>query len=92
MEVGTTIATLEDKQPGSPDANKDGAPKQPGQNPDAKAKEAKPAPERKRTRNLSEDRRFKLFSGTANRALADEIGRHIGVSVGEAKLQRFADG
>jgi ribose-phosphate pyrophosphokinase len=91
MEVGTTIATLEEKQPGSPDTNKDGAPKS-AQNPDAKARDAKPAAERKRSRNLSEDRRFKLFSGTANRALADEIARHIGVTVGEAKLQRFADG
>ena len=52
----------------------------------------KPAPERKRTRNLSEDKRFKLFSGTANRPLAEEIGRHIGVPVGEVKIQRFADG
>ena len=43
-------------------------------------------------RNLSEDRRFKLFSGTANRPLSEEIGRHIGVPVGEVKLQRFADG
>ena len=58
----------------------------------AKAKDAKPAAERKRTRNLSEDKRFKLFSGTANRPLAEEIGRHIGVPVGEAKIQRFADG
>lgn len=58
----------------------------------ARAKEAKPATERKRSRNLSEDKRFKLFSGTANRPLAEEIGTHIGVKVGEAKLQRFADG
>jgi ribose-phosphate pyrophosphokinase len=100
MEVGTTTAALEDKQqPSSGDANdahKDGgAPRQPGgqgQNPEAKAKDAKPAAERKRSRNLSEDRRFKLFSGTANRPLAEEIARHIGVKVGEAKLQRFADG
>jgi len=91
MEVGTTTVTLEEKQHGSSDPNRDGAHK-PGQNPDPKSKDAKPAAERKRTRNLSEDRRFKLFSGTANRALADEIGRHIGVTVGEAKLQRFADG
>jgi len=53
---------------------------------------AKPAVERKRTRNLSEDKRFKLFSGTANRPLAEEIARHIGVPVGEVKIQRFADG
>jgi ribose-phosphate pyrophosphokinase len=58
----------------------------------ARAKDAKPAVERKRTRNLSEDKRFKLFSGTANRPLTEEIGRHIGVPVGEVKLQRFADG
>lgn len=57
-----------------------------------KAREAKPAAERKRTRNLSEDRRFKLFSGTANRALTEEIGQYIGVKVGEVKIQRFADG
>ena len=98
MEVGSvTTATLDDKQQqSSGDANKDGAPKPPNTNqqPDAKAKDAKPAPspERKRARNLSEDRRFKLFSGTANRALSEEIAKHIGVKIGEAKLQRFADG
>jgi ribose-phosphate pyrophosphokinase len=95
MEVGSVTETLEDKQtPGAGDANKDGANKQPspGQNQDAKAKDAKPAPERKRTRVLSEDKRFRLFSGSANRALAEEIGQHIGVKVGDAKLQRFADG
>ena len=61
--------------------------------PESAVKEAvKPAFERKRTRNLSEDKRFKLFCGTANRALAEEIGRYIGVPVGETRLQRFADG
>ena len=94
MEVGSS-ATLEDKQ-GGPEPGKDGAKEpsshgQPGQ-PESKGRDAKPGGERKRTRNLSEDKRFKLFSGTANRPLADEIGRHIGVLVGEAKLQRFADG
>ncbi len=89
MEVGTVTVTAEDKQQenGLKEAREvaalDGVPK---------AKDAKPAPERKRTRNLSEDKRFKLFSGSANRALAEEIGQHIGVKVGEAKLQRFADG
>jgi ribose-phosphate pyrophosphokinase len=58
----------------------------------SKAREIKPAFERKRTRNLSEDKRFKIFSGTANRPLTEEIGRYIGVPVGEAKMQRFADG
>jgi len=94
MEVGLSTATLEDKQ-GAPEPAKDGAkePQQPGQaQADPKAREGKPSGERKRARNLSEDKRFKLFSGTANKPLAEEIGRHIGVPVGEAKLQRFADG
>ncbi|HVU46791.1 MAG TPA: ribose-phosphate pyrophosphokinase, partial [Terracidiphilus sp.] len=47
---------------------------------------------RKRTRNLSEDKRFKLFSGTANPRLAEDVAQHIGVTVGQVKLQRFADG
>ncbi len=89
MDSGTVTVTAEDKQPesGLKEAREiaalDGVPK---------GKDAKPAPERKRTRNLSEDKRFKLFSGSANRALAEEIGQHIGVKVGDAKLQRFADG
>ena len=99
MEAETLTVTAEDKKPES-------GPKPAGRaartrrrrkphkarSDAAKAKDAKPAAERKRTRNLSEDKRFKLFSGTANRPLAEEIGRHIGVPVGEAKIQRFADG
>jgi ribose-phosphate pyrophosphokinase len=102
MEAETLTVTAEDRQPESgPNAQRDAAGKEPtpkepqqGAGPDAavRAKDAKTAPERKRTRNLSEDKRFKLFSGTANRPLAEEIGRHIGVPVGEAKIQRFADG
>src|SRR5215472_19324599 len=91
MEVGPSTATLEEEQ-GAQDPARDGVkePLAPGQ---AQADgKSKPAPERKRTRNLSEDKRFKLFSGSANKPLAEEIGRHIGVQVGEAKLQRFADG
>src|ERR1700729_2053882 len=93
MEVGSVTVAVDDKQqPGADDPGAKG-PNQPGGgSPDSKAKDGKPAPERKRTRNLSEDKRFKLFSGTANRPLAEAIGRHIGVPVGEAKLQRFADG
>ncbi len=98
MEVGATTTGLEDKQQSGTgdvsDAQKDGGVSKAANNQsvDSKGKDAKPAVERKRSRNLSEDRRFKLFSGTANRPLAEEIGRHIGVKVGEAKLQRFADG
>ena len=98
--MGTEVLTVtaEDKKPpeSGPNTPRDGAPKEPekgaSQDGAAKAKDAKAAPERKRTRNLTEDKRFKLFSGTANRPLTEEIGRHIGVPVGEAKLQRFADG
>jgi ribose-phosphate pyrophosphokinase len=74
----------------SPDAAlKGAAPKNPA--PGA-VLDTKPVAERKKTRNLSEDKRFKLFSGTANRPLTEAIGRHIGVPVGESKIQRFADG
>src|ERR1039457_2546502 len=100
MEAGTlTTVIAEDKQADSqPNVTRDGAtPKETvvgstSGDAAAKAKDAKPAVERKRTRNLSEDKRFKLFSGTANKPLAEEIGRHIGVPVGEVKIQRFADG
>jgi ribose-phosphate pyrophosphokinase len=57
-----------------------------------KPKDGKLPTERKRSRSLIEDKRFKLISGTANRPLSEEIGRYLGVKVGEAKLQRFADG
>jgi len=48
--------------------------------------------EKKRARAHSEDKRFKIFSGSANRPLAAEICKHIGVTLGETKMQRFADG
>ena len=53
---------------------------------------AKPAAERKRSPKLSEDKRFKIFCGSANRALSEEICKFVGVPLGESKLQRFADG
>ncbi|HEY0758194.1 MAG TPA: ribose-phosphate pyrophosphokinase [Acidisarcina sp.] len=53
---------------------------------------AKQSGERKRTGKLGEDRRFKLFCGSANRPLALEICKHIGVALGETKMLRFADG
>lgn len=83
MEVGTVTVPAEEKQQASGiAATRDGV----------AVKEAKPAAERKRGRNLSEDKHFKLFSGSANRALAEEIANHIGVKVGDARLQRFSDG
>ena len=62
------------------------------ESPKAKEPPKAPLPERKRSRNLSEDKRFKLFSGSANPELARRVAEHIGVKVGDAKLQRFADG
>ena len=52
----------------------------------------KPVAERKRPGRLSEDKRFKIFAGSANRKLAEGICTHVGVQLGESKLQRFADG
>jgi ribose-phosphate pyrophosphokinase len=33
-----------------------------------------------------------LLAGTANRPLAEEIGRHMGLPLGDATIKRFADG
>ena len=52
----------------------------------------RPAPERKRAGRLSEDKRFKIFAGSANRKLAEDICAQVGIRLGECKLQRFADG
>ena len=38
------------------------------------------------------DEKFKLFAGSANRALAEEIGRKLNVPLGQAALGRFSDG
>jgi len=53
---------------------------------------AKTSPDRKRVGRLSEDKRVKVFSGSSNRALAEEVCKFIGVPLGEARLQRFSDG
>ncbi|MFA5536541.1 MAG: ribose-phosphate pyrophosphokinase [Bacillota bacterium] len=37
-------------------------------------------------------RKFKIFSGNANPALAQEICDYVGVSLGNAKVSRFSDG
>jgi ribose-phosphate pyrophosphokinase len=56
------------------------------------AQNVKPAAEKKRSSRLSEDKRFKIFSGSANKPLAEEVCRFLGVPLGETRLQRFADG
>jgi ribose-phosphate pyrophosphokinase len=53
---------------------------------------AKAKPQARRSRVSNEDRRFKVFSGTANRELAQEICSHIGVTLGETRMTRFSDG
>ncbi len=53
---------------------------------------SKAKPQARRSRVSNEDRRFKVFSGTANRELAEDICKHIGVTLGETRMQRFADG
>lgn len=35
---------------------------------------------------------FKLFSGSANKKLTKEIGKHLNIEVGEATLTKFSDG
>jgi ribose-phosphate pyrophosphokinase len=82
MQVATTVVENAPQERSKP-AAKDGS---------AKSREEKPVSADRRKARLSEDKRFKLFSGTANPGLAEAIGKHIGVPVGEAKLQRFADG
>jgi len=65
---------------------------------EGRSNEGKPTQEKqekqdkKRARQHSEDKRFKIFSGSANRPLALEICKHIGVTLGETRMQRFADG
>jgi ribose-phosphate pyrophosphokinase len=65
---------------------------EPVQTPATSASAAKAPAEKKRSTRLSEDKRFKIFSGSANRPLTDEIGKFLGVPVGETRLQRFSDG
>jgi len=93
MGTETSTATLESRKPSEPSLDKPEGSKG-GTGETSKPKDGKQAPatERKKSTKLSEDRRFKLFCGTANPKLAHSIGEHIGVKVGEAKLQRFADG
>jgi ribose-phosphate pyrophosphokinase len=52
---------------------------------------AEEKPERKPTR-LRVDDKFKIFSGTANEALADEVCAFLGLTRGQAMLTRFSDG
>src|ERR1700740_1506975 len=50
-----------------------------------------PKPERKPQR-ARQDEKFKIFSGTANPALADEICNFLGMPRAQANIARFSDG
>src|SRR5947208_413843 len=47
-------------------------------------------PERKQRQRV--DEKFKIFSGTANQPLADEVCHFLGMSRGQAQVIRFRDG
>jgi len=57
-------------------------------------KQAPPMPEEKPERKprARVDEKFKIFSGTANAQLADEVCQFLGMQRGQALLTRFADG
>jgi ribose-phosphate pyrophosphokinase len=57
-------------------------------------KHAPPVPEEKAERKTRArvDEKFKIFSGTANAQLADEVCQFLGMQRGQALVKRFADG
>src|ERR1700737_2933935 len=57
-------------------------------------KKAPPLPEEKSERRPRPrvDEKFKIFSGTANEPLADEVCHFLGMQRGQAQVIRFADG
>ena len=57
-------------------------------------KNVPPAPEEKsdRKQRARVDDKFKIFSGTANEPLADEVCQFLGMQRGQAQVIRFADG
>lgn len=38
------------------------------------------------------DKKLKIFSGTANIPLAEEIAQHVGIPLGKGEIQKFSDG
>ncbi|WP_334268215.1 ribose-phosphate diphosphokinase [Edaphobacter sp. HDX4] len=48
--------------------------------------------EKKRAPRQSENKRMKIFCGSSNIALCEEICKFVGVPMGESRLQRFSDG
>lgn len=62
--------------------------------PSEKQKKAEPMPDDKPERKARPrvDEKFKIFSGTANEPLTDEICHFLGMPRGQAQVTRFADG
>ena len=58
----------------------------------AATKTEKPAAEKRKESKLSEDKNFKIVSGSANRALSEEIAAFLGVSLVQTDFRRFSDG
>ncbi len=58
--------------------------------PDRKGDQAQPKGDRKVVRRI--DDKFKVFSGSANPALADEVCNFLGLQRGQAFITRFSDG
>ncbi len=56
------------------------------------AGDPKPATEKKKPSKLSEDKNFKIVSGSANRPLAEDIANFLGVSLVQTDFRRFSDG
>src|ERR1700758_1739830 len=57
-------------------------------------KKSPPVPDEKQERKQRPrvDEKFKIFSGTANEPLADEVCNFLGMPRGQAQVTRFADG
>ncbi|MFZ0759184.1 MAG: ribose-phosphate pyrophosphokinase [Candidatus Sulfotelmatobacter sp.] len=66
----------------------------PAEKTDKAEKQVPPTPEEKSERKprARVDEKFKIFSGTANEALADEVCQFLGMQRGQAQVTRFADG
>ncbi len=60
--------------------------------PDKKQQQTPPKSEQKPQRARHDDGKFKIFCGTANEPLTDEICEFLGLARGKATVTRFSDG
>ncbi len=82
MKQPTTTAVPSPIKGQTPEQNGSGAatPNQPEKKTPAKRSRA------------SDSKRFKIFCGSANRPLCEEVCKFLGVPLGETRMQRFSDG